>query len=236
MKHRVSVALACHNGEECILEQINSILVNLDEDDELVISDDGSTDKTIAIVKKAAKNDKRIRLVHSLKKGVTANFMNAMMNCKGDYIFLSDQDDIWFDNKVKTIVPLLANHDLVVHDCIVTNTVTSSILYSSFFEFRKSGPGVGKNLLKNTYIGCCMAFSRKLMKKVLPIPGDIPMHDQWIGILNDIFYKNTLFLKKPLIFYRRHNNNVSSFNHYPINKMIKARVILLKELGYKLCK
>lgn len=227
---RVSVAMASYNGEKYISQQIDSILRNLTENDELVISDDHSTDRTVDIVKSYMKKDSRVKLFFGPSKGIKANFTNAMFKCKGQYIFLSDQDDIWFDNKVDNVIPYLRRHDLVVHDCIVTSSVISDIIVSSFFKYRKSGCGVLKNIYKNTYIGCCMAFSRDLMKKALPIPNDIKMHDQWIGILNDIIYQNTYFLNEPLIFYRRHGNNASSFHHDSIYRMIKNRISLIKEL------
>ena len=230
MNCRVSVVMASYNGEKYISEQIDSILTNLDENDELVISDDGSTDETLHIIDSYIQKDSRIKLVKGPGKGVKANFANAMKNSSGNYIFLSDQDDVWFKNKINQVLLLLANHDLVVHDCVVTKTSISDVIIPSFFVYRKSGAGVLKNIWKNTYIGCCMAFSRRLMKRILPIADDIEMHDQWIGILNDIFYKNTYFLKKQLIYYRRHDTNVSSFNHFPLNQMLHNRVVLIKEL------
>lgn len=223
MNCRVSVAMASYNGAKSIAQQIDSILENLEENDEIVISDDGSTDGTIEIINKYIQKDARIKLIQGPKNGVKANFTSAMQNCSGKYIFLSDQDDIWSKNKVEKVLPVLEQHDLVVHDCIVTTSSISQVIEPSFFKYRNSGSGILKNIYKNTYIGCCMAFSRRLMKKAIPIPNDIEMHDQWIGILNDILYKNTYFLNEPLIFYRRHDNNVSSFTHYPLVKMVKNR-------------
>lgn len=230
MECRVSVAMASYNGAPDIALQIESILKNLEEYDELVISDDGSTDNTVEIIKRYAKDDRRIRLVKGPGNGVKENFTNAMKNCRGKYIFLSDQDDIWFDDKVKKVVPLLKKHDLVVHDCIVTASSISQVIKPSFFKYRNSGSGLIKNIYKNTYIGCCMAFSRRLMINAIPIPSKIEMHDQWIGVLNDILYKNTYFLNEPLIYYRRHGTNVSSFKHYPFFKMLYNRLILIIEI------
>ena len=230
MECRVSVAMASYNGAPDIALQIESILKNLEEYDELVISDDGSTDNTVEIIKRYAKDDRRIRLVKGPGNGVKENFTNAMKNCRGKYIFLSDQDDIWFDDKVKKVVPLLKKHDLVVHDCIVTASSISQVIKPSFFKYRNSGSGLIKNIYKNTYIGCCMAFSRRLMINAIPIPSKIEMHDQWFGVLNDILYKNTYFLNEPLIYYRRHGTNVSSFKHYPFFKMLYNRLILIIEI------
>ena len=87
----ISVAMTSFNGEKHIKRQIDSILANLDTSDELVISDDGSTDRTIEIIQSL--HDNRIVLVYGPKKGINKNFENAIYHCKGDYIFLSDQDD-----------------------------------------------------------------------------------------------------------------------------------------------
>ena len=89
----ISVCMATYNGEKYIQEQIDSILCQLSKDDELVISDDHSTDATCDIIK--SYNDRRIKLfLNELAKGVTHNFENALLHSKGDIIFLADQDDV----------------------------------------------------------------------------------------------------------------------------------------------
>ena len=73
-----------------------------------------------------------------------------------------------------------------------------------------------------------MAFDKKMIPEILPIPDNVEMHDQWIGILAN--YKGKVkFLQKQLIKYRRHSDNTSSFKHYPLRRMIKNRMILIKE-------
>ena len=228
----ISVVMATYNGEKYIEEQIKSILVNLKERDELIISDDGSIDKTKKIIKKLQKDDKRIKLVEGPRKGVKKNFEKAISLAKGEYIFLSDQDDIWEDNKVEVILKAFFENPettLIVHDAIVFDNDSQNIIYESFFKYRKSGRGVIKNIYKNTYIGCCMAFSKKIKEYILPIPNNIEMHDQWIGIINDVKFK-TKFIEQKLIKYRRHNDNVSQMKHYKIKKMLVNRIVLIKEL------
>ena len=90
---KISVCIATFNGEKFIQEQIQSILPQLGEDDEIVVSDDGSTDRTMEILELF--KDKRIRLlVNEGKHGFIWNFENALRKAKGDVIFLCDQDDI----------------------------------------------------------------------------------------------------------------------------------------------
>ena len=86
-----------------------------------------------------------------------------------------------------------------------------------------------KNIIKNTYMGCCMAFRKEVLDAVLPIPKDVTMHDQWIGVKCDLKYHRTVFLKEPLILYRRHEKNVSDFSHNSVGVMIKNRLIFSKK-------
>lgn len=220
----ISVAIATYNGEKYISEQLNSIIKQLDKKDEIIISDDGSTDNTISIIKSF--KDKRIKIVNGPKMGVKQNIANAINNCNGKYIFLSDQDDIWLDKKVEIILKEFNNNDIscVVHDCEVFDSDSKKIIYDSFFKYRNSGKGIIKNICKNSYIGCCMAFKSTMKKYILPIPNDIEMHDQWIGILCEKYGKS-IFTDNKLIKYRRHSNNVSEMKHHPLSRMIKNRLV-----------
>ena len=225
---RVSVAMATYNGEKYIKEQIDSILNNLEKNDELIISDDGSKDNTISIIQEMQKNDSRIKLLEGPKNGVKQNFANAIKNCSGEYIFLADQDDIWNDKKVEKVLKVFKdkNVTLVIHNCEIVNENLEKT-DKTFFEFRNSGKGIIKNIWKNTYIGCCIAFKGKMKDKILPIPNDIEMHDQWIGIINEK-YGESYFLDECLIKYRRHSNNVSQMKHYGVGRMIRNRVYFIK--------
>jgi len=196
-KKRVSVAMATYKGEKYIKEQIDTIMLNLKENDELVISDDGSKDQTREIIGRYIKEDSRIRLIEGPKNGVKQNFANAIENCEGEYIFLADQDDLWEPNKVEEVLKCFEEKKctLVIHDIQVIDGEEKE-LFPSFFEYRNSGAGRVKNIWKNTYIGCCMAFKSEIKKDILPIPNDIEMHDQWIGIINEKVRKIILFKRE----------------------------------------
>lgn len=225
---RVSVAMATYNGEKYIKEQLDSILNNLTDNDEIIISDDGSTDNTLNIIKNY--NDERIKMICGPKAGIKKNFENAIKHCNGKYIFLSDQDDIWMNNKVEILLNEFNNKkcDLILHDAIVFNSDNNDIIYNSFFNYRRTKKGILNNLIKNNYIGCCMAFDKNLRSKILPIPNNIKMHDQWIGILAEKYAK-VEFINDKLIKYRRHINNVTDMKHDSIFNMIKMRIIFIKE-------
>ncbi|MEK5777350.1 glycosyltransferase, partial [Acinetobacter nosocomialis] len=99
----ISVCLATYNGEKYIVEQLTSILSQLSPTDEVIISDDHSTDETLLLIKSL--NDPRIKIItNELGKGYTKNFENAINHSSGDYIFLSDQDDVWVENKVELMM------------------------------------------------------------------------------------------------------------------------------------
>lgn len=226
MRKKVSVAMATYNGEKYIKEQLETILNQLHADDEIIISDDGSVDRTIDIINSF--NDNRIKIIDGPKCGVKKNFENAIKNSKGEYIFLADQDDIWLPDKISVCLEELENGFLLVmHDAYIVNEYLE-VDNESFFQYRGSKKGVIKNIIKNSYIGCCMAFNQKLVSTILPIPDDIEMHDQWIGILAN-YKEKVKLIEKRLIKYRRHSNNTSSFKHYPLMKMLKNRFNLIKE-------
>lgn len=226
---RISVAMISYQGAKYIEEQMDSILATLGAEDEVIVSDDGSTDGTREILMRYQEKDGRVRMIDGPKAGVKANVENALRACEGAYIFLADQDDIWMPEKVECVMAVLEqeNVGLVVHDAIVTDGTCENIVLDSFYTLKGSGAGVAKNIWRNTYIGCCMAFKRELLEEVLPIPGYIEMHDQWIGVINDQLKRGTRFIPEKLIKYRRHGNNASGMSHYGVLRMIRNRVYFL---------
>lgn len=229
---RVSVAMAVYNGEKYLGEQLESILRQLGREDEVVVSDDGSTDHTIELIESYRASDPRIRLLQGPGRGVKRNISNALANVSGRYIFLSDQDDVWMPGKVQRVLQTFREQKchVVVHDCIVTRADLNQVIYPSFFEYRGFGAGVWRNIWKNKYIGCCMALHRDLLPYVLPIPDDIQMHDQWIGVINDRHRGKSVFLKEPLLYYRRHEQNVSDFDRNTIPVMVRNRIVFVHRL------
>lgn len=209
MKDKISVCIATYNGELYIKQQIESILLEISEDDEIVISDDSSSDNTLKIIE--AFQDKRIRIFkNQVFKNPIFNFEHAIKQATGDLIFLSDQDDVWLSGKVTAMLNALQEYDLVVSDAYISDS-NLNVIKDSYFEWRNSKAGVIKNLIKNSYLGCCMAFKRKLLDVVLPFPKNIPMHDMWVGMMAELFFK-TGFIKEKLIIYRRHGGNATYLN------------------------
>ena len=143
MRKKISVCMATYNGEKYIKEQLESIISQLDENDEVIVSDDHSTDRTLDIVKDL--KDSRIKIfLNKNKKGLTYNFENAIKQAKGNYIFLSDQDDVWLPNKIALSLKGLEDNDVVVTNCMITNN-NLNIINNSYFKFNNSKKGFLKN-------------------------------------------------------------------------------------------
>lgn len=223
----ISVCLASFNGEAYIQSQLASILKQLASIDEVIVSDDGSKDRTIEIVQGMKDDRIKVLLQQGKPLGVQKNFERALFAAVGDIIFLADQDDIWLENKVSKCVEALEDADLVVSNCSVVDAELN-VLIPSFFRHRNSGPGVVKNIIRNSYLGCCMAFKKEILNIVLPIPQNVAMHDIWIGLLANLVGK-TAFIPIPLVYYRRHRNNLSPTaekSTFSFKEQFKYRLIL----------
>ena len=228
----ISVCMATYNGEKYIYEQLRSILSQLDESDEVIVSDDGSEDATLDII--TSIYDKRIKLIKNEgPHGFTPNFQNALDNARGDIIFLADQDDIWLPNKVSVTLNELTDNDLTISDCVTIDANGVVISGSRFNDFKIRGTRV-EHLIKSRYLGCCLAFKRKMLECLLPFPNryDLLEHDIWIVAVGLAFYRVKL-IKQPLILYRRHGNNVSDGGFgqgYALSKKIEKRIYRLGQL------
>lgn len=230
----ISVCMATFQGEAFIEQQLTTILAQLSDDDEIVVSDDGSSDNTVAVVNRI--NDSRIVWAGtSGGLGVVSNFERALRHARGEYIFLADQDDIWLPGKVEACLVALNEHSLVVTDCGIVDASLKEIV-PSFFKLRGSGPGFIKNLMVNSYLGCCMAFRRELLDRALPIPSNTPMHDMWLGLLAEL-KGGTYFLPKPYLLYRRHAataSQSSAKSRFSLYRKILFRLTLLWNLLWRI--
>lgn len=218
----ISVCIATYNGEKYFKQQLESILSQLSQDDEVIISDDGSNDKTIAIIKDF--NDPRIHVfVNEGKHGYVGNFENALLKAKGDYIFLSDQDDVWLPNKVSTVLTRLKDADLVVHNAELIDGEGVS-MGKDYYSLMHKGNSFWSNFLRPRYLGCCMAFDRKVLDYAVPFPTYHRGHDYWIGCVASMMFK-VEFIPDILLFYRRHGGNASpsseKSSNTSLNKILK---------------
>ncbi|MEI9918788.1 MAG: glycosyltransferase family 2 protein [Bacteroidota bacterium] len=220
--------MAVKNGASYIDAQVDSILSQLNHSDELIVSDDHSTDATLDIVR--AFKDQRIKICSSPRHGATQNFEFALSRSSGEFIFLADQDDVWHPHKISTMRKYLNDFELVICNCSLVDEKLQPII-GSFFESNGSGPGFLKNLLSNSYMGCCMAFRKSVMQKALPFPADTA-HDHWIGMVAELHFK-TFFLEESLVMHRRHGSNASTSGEastVPHIKRVSQRYQLVRNL------
>lgn len=220
----VSVAMISYNGEKYIEEQILSIVSQLEEDDELIISDDGSEDSTKEIVQRLMKVYPQIKMIQGPHEGVFRNVDNALCACKNDIIFLSDQDDVWIENKVKKVLECFEKEpkaQVIMHRAFIMsgNQKTDNMMVS----FRS---GFVKNYIKSCYWGCCIAMRRSFIEPYLPFGLKGVAHDHLIGMIAEK-EKCSLFIDYPLCYHRYHGNNVTK--KQSLLKKITFRIRLLRD-------
>ena len=232
----VSVCIATYNGSKYIEEELRSILPQLNCDDEIIISDDGSSDNTIDIIRSF--NDERIKIFVHKRTQVkykfdytTRNFENAIYNSKGDFIFLADQDDVWLPNKYSVMMDSLKENDIVISDCKIVDKDLNIICES---KFKTSYPSnrIIPCLKGNKNIGCCMAFKRRIIDRVLPFPPYGVAQDWWLACYGNMYFKMA-YINEPLMLYRRHETTVSATggnSQHSIKDRIEIRLIFIYQL------
>lgn len=230
---KVSIAIAVYNGEKYLCEQIDSILIQLSEFDELVISFDDSTDNSFSILEAYAQKDNRIKVHRNrYKHGVVKNFQNAIEHCSGDIIFLSDQDDVWMPNKIETVLREFDDPCITVvfHDAKLTDAELN-VKHESTFQLRGGAreSAIG-NLIRLSYIGCCMAFRAEYKPVIIPIPTIYRSHDWWIGTLLACGKTKIKAIHQPLIYHRDHDNNATPKKRPSLYYQLQVRWIIIKNI------
>ncbi|HRZ25828.1 MAG TPA: glycosyltransferase family 2 protein [Spirochaetota bacterium] len=194
---KISIALASYNGENFIREQLDSFCSQTRLPDELVISDDSSIDRTIAIINEFSRiSPFPVKIIQNEKRlGITKNFENAIRPCTGDIIFLSDQDDVWLPEKIAVLADVLernpdtglvhCNADVVTEDLVSTG----NSLWKSFWFSEREQEKVRNSKAFDVYLrhsvaaGMTMAFKSELLKAILPIPDIFSVHDVWVALV-----------------------------------------------------
>lgn len=213
----ISVALCTYNGEQFIKKQLDSIINQTISVDEIVICDDGSTDSTISIVKEIASTQKNIAfqiIINEKNIGVRKNFEKAIRICKGDFIFLSDQDDIWYPEKVETITNFFKhnqNKDVVISNATLINANDIILSNNTLFDCVGLSPDILSKATNDNIIDLFLNFNRATgatmaIKKNVPAKFDYPtqiLHDYILAI--EALARNSLgIIEHPLIKYRLH--------------------------------
>jgi glycosyltransferase involved in cell wall biosynthesis len=226
---RVSVCMATYCGSQFVEEQVTSILRELGPDDELVVVDDASPDETAAIVRSI--DDQRIRLVVAqLNQGYVRTFEEAIRLSRGEFIFLSDQDDVWIRGRVDAMIAALESHQIV----------------ASNFDMLGGGPrpwipelrssDSGRNLANlwgiligyRAYYGCAMGFRRDALPLVVPIPSYVrESHDLWLAICGNMI-RSVAHLDQSTVLRRLHGDNQTPAGWRSLRKIVAARIMLVR--------
>ncbi len=230
----ISVALCTYNGEAFLQQQIDSILNQTLKVGEIIVCDDGSTDTTISILQKYSKNNPNLFkiCINKINLRSVKNFEKAIGLCTGEIIFLSDQDDVWVENKVEkyvehfnenpTIDVLASNGFCIdennnVHEKYaiwdVPNFLTEQKVEFYYFKII--------SYLENIATGASFAFRKKITQKIVPFPILNGFHhDEWIAIVSS--YNNSFeMLHEKYFYYRIHNSQQVGGVFFEKNKKIK---------------
>ncbi len=214
----ISIAMATYNGGRFVAEQLRSLAGQELPPTELVVTDDGSTDGTPDLIEAfAASAPFEIRVHRNAGRlGVLRNFEKALSLCRGDIVFLSDQDDMWLPDKIRTVVEAFDAHPealVILNDKIITDEA----LVPSGTTMLTNIRGFGSP--DSCFVaGCCAAFRRQWLDFALPIPEGPPAHDSWLlGLAHRL--GKVRIIERPLQFYRRHSENVSQ-NSYSAGRKV----------------
>lgn len=227
---RLSICVATYNGAEFLHAQISSILNEVSDTDEVLIADDGSSDGTVSVIRSFGS---RVRLVATSRVGgVVRNFERVIRAATGDGIVLCDQDDVWLSGRVTLIRQELEKSELVMMNGYIVDAelnIQSATIFSRIGVRR----GFLNNLLKNSFVGCCMAFRRELRDKVLPFPREVPWHDWYIGLVAEC-RGGVKRVEAPTLLYRRHGHNLSPTGEVSANSFLRKiglRIRVLTAVG-----
>lgn len=217
----VSVCMATRNGERYLELQLRSIVMQLQPGDELVISDDSSTDRTVEILRRYEGPQVRLFLGNRFFNPI-GNFEHCLRQARHDILVLADQDDVWLDNRLTVVRQCMSGRTDQVY-AVMTDAdmigADGQLMGTTLFHHFRARKGVLRNLFWNCYTGCAMAVSRPLFERASPFPQGIPMHDAWLGLLADALGAVELRPEKTLL-YRRHQANASGWRWRPVQQIL----------------
>ncbi len=201
--------MATFNGQRFLIEQVRSIIDQLEDEDRLIVSDDGSSDRTVEILSEFGP---KIQVIGTTKTdGIVSNFeraLSAAFKMDFDVYTLADQDDVWLDGRVAEIKHRLSECSAIMMNGIVVDS-SAEPTGESIFDFVGRRKGFFSNFLKNSYVGCCLAFRREVIALALPFPKNLPWHDWFLALICESHF-DIVRVEQKLMLYRRHSSNASA--------------------------
>lgn len=217
MECRVSIAMATFNGEKHVIEQLESLARQTLLPVELIVTDDGSTDKTVELIQGFVEQIKfPVRVIkNDVRLGYGRNFLKAASLSKSKYVAFCDQDDIWHPEKIALVNEFASRFepDLIVHG--------GKVVDASLIELGESFPNVADGVIeldrysKIFFPGYAMIVKRDFLKKfdyesLIDVEDKSFEHDLWI--CSSILHGGSCYgINKPLVSYRQHDSNVIGF-------------------------
>jgi glycosyltransferase involved in cell wall biosynthesis len=232
-KKNVAILMATFNGENFIKEQLDSIAAQTYTHWKLFVSDDGSTDATLNILKSYQKiwGKDKLKILKGPRQGFQKNFMSLITSKKvyADFYMLCDQDDIWLPQKISTAIKYLQTQDPTKPQlyCGRTTYVSEKLNFLQYSQLFNKPPSFKNALVQSIAGGNTMAFNNVLKdvaRKLLKV--EIVSHDWWLYILNELSGGYTYFDKTSFILYRQHKNSLIGGNTGYFAKL-KRLVLLL---------
>jgi len=226
----VSVAMATYNGAKYVRDQIRSIVTQTHLPDEIVICDDASTDLTMEYLYAIQQEfPSLVRIYHNEEnRGYSRNFEKVVSLCRGELIFLSDQDDSWFPQKLERIVNVFGRNPqcgLVFSDAELADHALNPKGYTVYSHYRKPdlcSTQVVPNFLREIRVlGCTSAFRARYLPYLLPI-SSLWGHDHWIAFILSAISQLEM-VDEPLMLYRRHDQNVGNALAWEQNIFTRVR-------------
>lgn len=218
---QISIAMCTYNGGAYLDGQLVSFVEQTQQPNELIACDDSSTDNTLKVLDQFSKEAPfRVRIYRNQQRlGPTKNFEQAISLCSGNFIFLSDQDDVWMPQKLNTLLQTLKNNPgagYVFSDALIVDEMLRPMGYTMWQSIKftpgqrrqfKQGKQVDILLKHNVVTGGAMAFRTELKSIILPIPDEI-VHDEWIALLASSVGMHGVMIEEPLIEHRQHSQQL----------------------------
>ena len=235
----VSIPILTYNGEKFLKAQLDSIFSQTYTNIEVIAFDDRSTDGTVNILEQYKQSHGLSYYINETNLGLSKNFLQALEKCKGDYIAPSDHDDIWIENKIEHLVANIHDNVLIYSDSIpIDETGNLFEAYNKHKDFKFIS---GHNNKAFFFFNCISAHNMMFKKELIPFIEPLPIakiyYDWWVAFIASS-YGNIVYFPEPLVYYRRHNAQVTNMSKNkeinPVKRLIQKDSLKKESLNNQL--